>query len=314
MMYVLVSMPTRKDQISTNLVRDAKTFRPFLEFSKASHAQLEEWLLAVDIKAVSALEWQWPRHWIIESRVLSNSMYFWFERGSGKVWFGDPSNVYLFKTGDLILIPQGIQHGIEGTSNEEPHVYAVHFHASLFSGVDLISMLGFPLHLPRRAGAPYKQTSDQLVREYAIKAPGWTKSMANDIYSVLLYMIRNDADKFRPLATVDHQTHLPRLLPVLKWIEAHLSSNEVTIADLARQVYISETHFRRLFNNVFGMSPIQFIRRRRIERACTLLRTTDLPIKQVAQRCGFAEDAFFSRVFNRIVGTSPAAYRKADLL
>lgn len=301
-------------QITTNRVRDEKTFCPFPEFSKASRAQLDGWLSAVDIKVISALEWEWPRHWIIESRVLSDSMYFWFKRGSGKAWFGDPSNVYQFHAGDLILIPQGLRHGIEGTSEEEPNVYAVHFHASLFSGINLLTMLGFPLRLPHRPCAPYKQSSEQLVREYAIKAPGWARSMADDVFSVLLYMLRNDGDQFTPLATVDHQTHLLRLLPVLEWIEAHLSSNEVTISDLARQIYISETHFRRLFHGVFGISPVQFIRQRKIERACTFLRTTDLPIKQIAQNCGYAEDAFFSRVFHRIVGTSPAAYRKAELL
>jgi AraC family transcriptional regulator len=77
---------------------------------------------------------------------------------------------------------------------------------------------------------------------------------------------------------------------------------------------LSETHFRRLFHEVFGTSPVQFIRQRRIERACSLLRSTANPIKQIAADCGFAEEAFFSRVFHQALGKSPAAYRRAKML
>lgn len=241
-------------------------------------------------------------------------MFFWFERGSGKAYFGSPAKVYDFRAADMLLIPQGMEHSIEGTASEEPHVYAVHFYATLLGGIDLLYMLGFPLYIRGRQMAPYKQASERLVREYAVKTPGWSLAMTSEIFSILLYMIRAEVEFVTPLASIDCKAQLPRLQPVLDWIDDNLSCHEITLADLARQVFVSETHFRRLFQRVFGVSPVQFIRRCRVDRACALLRTTDLPIKQVAQNCGFAEDAFFSRVFHRLVGTSPAAYRRAELI
>jgi AraC-like DNA-binding protein len=313
-MLYFIDVSLRTVPLTTNVSREAKTFRPYASFPSLPATQLDGWLSAVKIQIVSALEWEWPRGWEFGPRVLNDSMIFWFERGSGKAWFGRPSNSFEFKAGDLLLIPQGVEHKITGTEGEEPHVYAVHFFANLFGGIDLLKMLGFPLHIPARLGSPYKAICERAVRDYAVKPPGWSTVLSNDIYSLLLYIIRMETERFEPLSSVDHQSQLPRLLPVLDWIESHLSSHEITVADLSRQVFISETHFRRVFHKVFGMSPVQFIRQRRIERACTLLRTTDIPIKQLAQDCGFAEDAFFSRVFHRLVGTSPAAYRRAELL
>lgn len=307
-------MNERKILLITNQAREGSTFRPFREFPSLPAAQLDGWLAAMKIQVVSAIEWEWPRQWKVGPRVLNDSMFFWFERGSGKAYFGSPPKVYEFHAGDMLLIPQGMEHSIEGTVGEEPHVYAVHFYATLFGGIDLLHMLGFPLYVPSGELAPYKQSSERLVRNYATKSPGWSLAMTNDIFSILLYVIRTEVDRFTPLGSIDCQAQLPRLQPVLDWIDLNLSCHEITVADLARQVFVSETHFRRLFQKVFGVSPVQFIRQRRIDRACALLRTTDLPIKQVAQNCGFAEDAFFSRVFHRLVGTSPAAYRKAELI
>jgi AraC-like DNA-binding protein len=303
-------MKKREEHITKDQIRDAKTFPGFPEIPEVAPDQLGGWLSGVNVTIISALEWYWPRHWIVGPRVINDSMFFWFEKGSGKAWFGDPSNVHHFRTGDLMLIRKGIPHQVEGIAGDEPHVYAVHFHAQLFSGIDLLSLLGFPVLVSNRPGAPYKIFSKQLVREFAIRPPGWPISMAQTVFLLLVHILRTESRRFRPFATGGNQALLPRLLPVLNWIDEHLSSQNLTVQQISHQVHISETHFRRLFHEGLGMSPVQFIRQRRIEHACTLLRTTEMPIKQIAVECGFAGDSFFSRVFHKAVQTTPAAYRK----
>lgn len=299
--------------LTRDRVRDLSTFDPYQEVPHLAPAQLDNWLSAVEITPVSAMEWNWPRHWIISPRVVYDSMFFWIESGSGTAWYGDPAVAVPFQAGDLLLIPQGVPHSIEATDAEESHVYAVHFFATLYGGTNYLKMLGYPQLIPIRCGSPYKEISERLTREFAVKAPGWINAMRNDIYSMLLYIVRHEANLFSDTSSrIESQVLLPRLFPVLDWIDQNLSSPNITVADLSAQVWISETHFRRLFQQVFSMSPVQFIRRRRVERACTLLRTTDKPIKQIAYCCGFAEDAFFSRVFHRLVGVSPAAYRRGE--
>jgi AraC-like DNA-binding protein/mannose-6-phosphate isomerase-like protein (cupin superfamily) len=310
---LLGAMELAFSNLTRDRVRDLSTFDPYPEVPHFAAAQLDNWLSAVEIAPVSAMEWNWPRHWIISPRVVYDSMFFWIESGSGTAWFGDPAVAIPFSAGDLLLIPQGIRHSIEATATEESHVFAVHFFATLYGGTNYLKMMGYPLRIPGRGGSPYRGISERLTREFAVKPPGWMNAMRNDIYSLLLHIVRHEADLFSDSCSrIESQLQLPRLFPVLDWIDQNLSSPDITVADLSAQVCISETHFRRLFQQVFSISPVQFIRRRRIERACTLLRTTDKPIKQVAYHCGFAEDAFFSRVFHRLVGVSPAAYRRGE--
>lgn len=293
-------------------MRDLSTFPAFPRIAGLAPQQLDAWINAVEVKPVSAMEWDWPRHWIISPRVVYDDMYFWIASGSGVITFTNPAQTIRFRAGDLLLIPQGMEHAIEGTSTEEPRVFAVHFFATLFGGINFLKMMGFPRRLPHRQGAPYGPASERLAREFAVKAPGWVSAMQQEIFHILLYAVRHEPALFEIRGSLEAQPLLPRFFPVLDWIDRNLSCDNITVAHLAGLVCISETHFRRLFQRVFEMSPIQFVRKRRIERACTLLRTTEMPIKQVAQSCGFAEDAFFSRVFRRLVGVAPAAYRRGE--
>jgi len=70
--------------------------------------------------------------------------------------------------------------------------------------------------------------------------------------------------------------------------------------------------FRKLFKRVTGLNPVRFIQRRRVERACVMLRTTTLSIEQIAEACGFSDPPFFFRIFRLWTGTSPNQYRSAE--
>jgi len=306
-------MDVRKIPLRSNRVREAATFRPYPEFPFATPMQLDAWLSTVKVSVLSALEWEWQRRFAIEPRIAGHSICFWFEKGAGTAWFGEPSNVVVFRQGDLLLIPQGVEHAIEIAADEDSHVHACHFHAHL-SGIDLLKMLGFPWLVPYRRTSLCKQVCERLVREYAVRAPGWSSVLSSDLHSLLIHVLRTEPGLFKPRAGPGTDPDLPRLLPVLEWIDLHLHCREFTIADLAGHVSLSETHFRRLFQKVLGASPVQFIRERRIQRACSLLRSTDTPIKKISAACGFAEEAFFSRVFHRVAGTSPAAFRTLEML
>ena len=81
------------------------------------------------------------------------------------------------------------------------------------------------------------------------------------------------------------------------------------IRTLARIAVVSEAHFIRSFRAVFGETPHRYLQRRRIERAMTMLRTTDRPVTDISLAVGFNSLGTFSRTFQAIVGLSPSAYR-----
>jgi len=92
------------------------------------------------------------------------------------------------------------------------------------------------------------------------------------------------------------------------WIEAHYSER-LTVAGLAGSVGLSAGHFSRLFKARYGLSPIRFQQRIRIAAARNLLLSTNLRCKEIAWRCGFSDEYFFSKTFKKLVGCPPRRFR-----
>lgn len=91
-------------------------------------------------------------------------------------------------------------------------------------------------------------------------------------------------------------------------LEAGLAGT-LSIADVARECSLSVAQFARAFKQSTGLAPHQFLTQRRIERARELLQHTELPLADIAMRCGFADQSHFSKVFRRVIGTSPGSFR-----
>jgi AraC family transcriptional regulator, arabinose operon regulatory protein len=92
----------------------------------------------------------------------------------------------------------------------------------------------------------------------------------------------------------------------------HLSENlekPTSIAALARRAHLSGPRFAQLFKQETGASVMQFLESQRIARARELLVTTNLPIKQIAQLCGFENPFHFSTRFKRLTTQTPRNYR-----
>jgi transcriptional regulator GlxA family with amidase domain len=82
------------------------------------------------------------------------------------------------------------------------------------------------------------------------------------------------------------------------------------LARLAKEAGMSRTAFSVRFHELVGESPLRYARRCRMDRAVALLRSTETPILQIAERIGYESEVGFGRAFKRHTGTSPAAYRR----
>lgn len=79
---------------------------------------------------------------------------------------------------------------------------------------------------------------------------------------------------------------------------------------VAAIAYMSPAHFTRRFRALFGETPHRHLQRRRVERACALLRDTTASVTEIARAVGFESLGTFSRTFTAIVGRSPSRYRQ----
>jgi AraC family transcriptional regulator len=130
------------------------------------------------------------------------------------------------------------------------------------------------------------------------------------LHGVAAYLVRNysaaDLSTEGVAATLTER----QVLRTREIIEARLA-DKITLADIACEFQLSSDHFERLFKRASGVTLYQFIIRCRVDRARTMLAETAMPIVDIAAECGFADQVHLTRAFGRIVGTTPAAYRRS---
>src|SRR5690349_3623107 len=83
----------------------------------------------------------------------------------------------------------------------------------------------------------------------------------------------------------------------------------LTLDDLASVACMSKYHFLRLFKATYGMTPMEYVSQRRIERAQDLLRATNLTVTEVCFAVGFSSLGSFSSRFRSVVGESPSDFQ-----
>jgi transcriptional regulator GlxA family with amidase domain len=92
------------------------------------------------------------------------------------------------------------------------------------------------------------------------------------------------------------------------WISGHLTS-DLSLSVLADQAGMSERSFSRHYAQATGQTPARAIERLRVEAARRLLSDSRLPVKRIAQRCGFGSEETMRRSFLRLLATTPQDYR-----
>ncbi len=86
--------------------------------------------------------------------------------------------------------------------------------------------------------------------------------------------------------------------------------SEISLSDLALHSFISKNYFSKLFKDVTGTNVSDYIQYLRTEQACTLLKTSEMKVTEIARQAGFSDMKFFYEVFKRITGKTPGEYRK----
>lgn len=96
---------------------------------------------------------------------------------------------------------------------------------------------------------------------------------------------------------------------VIRYIDENVDTR-LRVSDLSEQVRLSVSRFSKGFNVTFGRPPYDYVLSRRIEAAKYLIASTHEPLSQIAHACGLSDQAHLSKVFKRLVGTTPLKWRK----
>lgn len=106
---------------------------------------------------------------------------------------------------------------------------------------------------------------------------------------------------------------LAKMKLILKYIENNYM-NKISIADVAEEVHLSQSHFMKYFKNTMGTSFIDYLNEYRLTMASRLLLSSDATILNISEEVGFDNLSYFNRSFKRRFGQTPSAYRKRKFL
>jgi AraC-like DNA-binding protein len=101
-----------------------------------------------------------------------------------------------------------------------------------------------------------------------------------------------------------------RIREAMTYIEQR-ATHRLTVNTIARHVAMSSSHFAHRFREIASISPMQYLKHVRLERARTLLLADGLSAAEVARGVGYASASHFTRDFKRQFGLSPSSYARA---
>jgi len=99
-----------------------------------------------------------------------------------------------------------------------------------------------------------------------------------------------------------------RILAAINIMAENLET-PVSITEIANRVGLSQRFMQKIWKSKMGCSPYRYYARERINRGCSLLLFSKMPIEEIAFACGYSSSAVFSRAFSEFTGSSPREYR-----
>ncbi|WP_409344995.1 AraC family transcriptional regulator [Paenibacillus sp. MBLB4367] len=240
-------------------------------------------------------------NWKAPEFIPSINRFYYIVEGEGRLTID--GEVFHPKPGQLFLMPAGVKQSYSTISDDTFAKHWCHFTA-MIGEMHLFQILKIPFFIevrdPEHVTALFQRLSQQF------GSPGVTGMLRTKatMLELLSYFLEHTVIENIRLAATDS---VEKLTAVLRHIDSHLTET-VSVEELAKLAHLHPNYFIKFFKAHLGDSPIQYINKRKLDHAKTLLRTTNLSIKEIAEATGM-DLHYFSRLFKQAAGMSPTVYR-----
>jgi AraC family L-rhamnose operon transcriptional activator RhaR len=228
--------------------------------------------------------------------------------------------IFPVKQGDLFVIPIGTSHVFRPSSPKQDKslvIYNCIFRVELLSQwkhlLQLDSHIFNTIYSPEQCQEKWLHFQDKhdtfaaiiqmMYQEYLKRSTGFETVLTALLIQMLVMLQRFESQQetqpvqFRMLEEVSH------------YIKSRYTEN-LTVQDVADYFFLSASHFQRTFKKLTGLSFTQYLQNVRIQKCCELLKSTDIPIYQIANQVGYQDMKFFHALFRKKTGVTPRQYRQ----
>ncbi|MDE6829663.1 MAG: AraC family transcriptional regulator, partial [Lachnospiraceae bacterium] len=160
----------------------------------------------------------------------------------------------------------------------------------------------------RHAGGLFPMLRSMCEQMYALEGTNEEGKLTAQLLCAAIILLTSQIEGF-PLTGAKESDEAHMVLRIRNYLNAHFME-DITLDTAGEALGCSATYISHIFKKATGRTPIQYLIRRRIGHAQTLLISTDHPVTRIATTVGYDNTNYFSTIFSKVVGMSPARYRE----
>ena len=246
------------------------------------------------------------RHRIERPHGLDESILIFCTKGKG--WTVIDGRRFTISAGEVLFIPANKPHAY-GAGDDDPwSIHWAHFAGTAAASyATLLPAHEYVLSIPP---SDSKEIALMFRESYRLASSGLTERTVLLISHTLRYVLALLFFQTGRSLRGGSLTIAHNLTKSIEFMRANVARS-LTLQELSRQAGLSPTRFSALFREQTGSSPVDHHIRLRMQAACHYLDTSALSVKEVAAKLGYDDPYYISRIFQKILGCSPLAYRRS---
>lgn len=214
-------------------------------------------------------------------------------KASGETVYTCGGKEYVCNSNSVIITPRGSNYEFR---TMEAGIFA-------FLTFDALQKSDEIIQIPVKSCEPLLDILRKIDRLNLSRPPLYKMSCIMETYNALMYLLKSAAPKYVPSASQK------KIQPAMDYLIQNYT-RPLTNDELAAQTEYSTSHFRKLFYDVYGVSPLAYLQTLRINKAKEMLTNSVGSISEIAVLLGYAGIYDFSRAFKRETGLPPSAYAR----
>lgn len=246
-------------------------------------------------------------HYCERKQPISQYVFIYCIEGAGH--YGVRGNKYHVRANQYFILPANEPHWYEADKKAPWTIYWVHFKGTLAPSYANYSLA--PTEIAPEINSRIKERLDIFEEIFNTLKDGYC--MENLRYATTLFHYFLGSLRFIQQFRKANSNAIDdgnRIEGAIHYMKENLEKH-VTLQAIADYVGYSPSHFSAVFKQKTGHSPLAYFNLLRIQQACFILDETDMKINQVCHKIGIDDTYYFSRLFHKLMGQSPRAYRKA---